>query len=473
MSSNNNLKISRGIYKMAIKEYIRSKRALSEKSLDTYCSVATSFYSALFPEDAEGLTVEKMELMNNPALVENILENHETKFKKIAQKKTVLSTLAVLFELQAYRDMLLKLSREQKAVVDLQVMTPEQEEAWVDSAEMLTVLTKLEKNAMAIYKKKDLTPADLQEIQQYIILCVYCGKYIAPRRSQDYFNFKGKNIDKATDNFFDKDTDEFVFNSFKGRFVNCKDKDGNARVLEKATQRVPIPPELKKIIAKWFKTTGHEFLLFDIQGKQLNASQLNQRVNKMFGKSKGCGINQMRHTHLTEKYGHMIDDKKDLAGEMTAMGSSIGVANYYIQSHPSLHPTPPMLEGANGMHPSHVSTEVLVLPPSPPPTTPIVVEKKARKPRVKKAVVETPVSVATVESEPEDEIGIEWTPCPSCKMRVGMHSVIESIKCGLMTTEQFAQSLTPVPIIIDVVAEPTPKKVRKPYTKKAVVAEIV
>ena len=79
-----------------------------------------------------------------------------------------------------------------------------------------------------------------------------------------------------------------------------------------------------------------------------------------------------------------------------------------------------MLEGANGMHPSHVSTEVLVLPPSPPPTSPIVVEKKARKPRVKKAVVETPVL-----------------------------------------------------IILDGVAEPTPKKVRKPYTKKAVVAEIV
>ena len=392
MSSKQDLKVSRSLYKMAIKEYIASKRKLSDKSLDTYCSVATSLYSAMFPEDTEGLTVEKIELMNNPPLVEHTLENHATKYKNIAQKKTVLSTLAVMFELQIFRDMLLKLSREQKAVVDLQVMTPEQEEAWVDSAEMLTLLTKLEKNASAIYKKKDLTPADLQEIQQYIILCLYCGKFIAPRRSQDYFNFKGKEINKETDNYFDKDTDEFVFNSFKGRFVNVKDKiTGEAKVLEKPTQRIPIPPELKKIIAKWFKTTGHDFLLFDIQGKQLNASQLNQRVNKMFGKTKGCGINQMRHTHLTEKYGHTIDDKKNLAEEMTSMGSSIGVANYYIQSHPN-----PMV-GANGSHPSHhpipVPVETVVAP---------VVEKKARKPRTKKVaeIPETETMVSTDSVEP-------------------------------------------------------------------------
>jgi integrase len=394
MSSNNDLKISRSIYKMSIKAYIGSKRTLSDKSLDTYCSVATSLYSAMFPEDTEGLTVEKMEKMNNPALVENILENHETKYKKIAQKKVVLSTLAVIFEVQAFRDMLLKLTREHKAVVDLQVMTPEQEEAWVNSAEMLTLLTKLEKNATAIYKKKDLTPADLQEIQQYIILCLYCGKYIAPRRSQDYFNFKGKDIDKVNDNYFDKDTDEFVFNSFKGRFVNVRDKEGNAKVIEKATQRVPIPPELKKIIAKWFKTTGHDFLLFDIQGKKVNASQLNQRVNKMFGKSKGCGINQMRHTHLTEKYGHLIEDKKELIADMTAMGSSIDVAKFYIQSHNPL-------EGANGSHPSHhpiptivgaVEIETPIVEPQP--------AKKVIKRRAKKVVVEVnTVPVVIIEDE--------------------------------------------------------------------------
>jgi len=383
MSSKNDLKINRGIYKMDIKEYISKKRNLSDKSLDTYSSVASSLYSSMFPEDTEGLTVGKMELINNPSLVESVLENTENKYKKIAQKKVVLSTLAVLFELQVFRDMLLKLTREHKEVIDLQVMTPAQEEAWVDSIEMLTLLTKLEKNASAIYKKKDLKPADLQEIQQYIILCLYCGKYITPRRSQDYFNFKGREINKANDNYFDKDTDEFVFNSFKGRFVNVKDKEGNAKVLEKATQRIPIPPELKKIISKWFKTTGHEFLLFDIQGKQLNASQLNQRVNKMFGKTKGCGINQMRHTHLTEKYGHLIEDKKELIADMSSMGSSIDVAKYYIQSHPSPVECENSKDGILG--------DIVI-------ETPVIQENKTRKPRTKK-IVEIPETEITVSTE--------------------------------------------------------------------------
>ena len=452
MSSKTDLKIARSIYKMGIKEYISGKRTLSDKSLDTYCSVATSLYSTMFPDDIEGLTTEKIELMNNPALVENILENHETKYKKIAQKKVVLSTLAVIFELQIYRDMLLKINREHKKVLDLQEMTPEQEEAWVDTNEMLSLLTKLEKNALAIYKKKDLTPADLQEIQQYIILCLYCGKYIAPRRSQDYFNFKNhtKSINKETDNYFDKETDEFVFNSFKGRFVNSKDKEGNAKVIEKPIQRIPIPQELKKILIKWFKITGHEFLLFDIQGKQLNASQLNQRVNKMFGKTKGCGINQMRHTHLTEKYGHMIQDNKDLVADMTAMGSSIIEAKYYIQSHPVAVEN--ILEGVNGSHPSHHPTPIphyYIDPNNHPSTLPntcpmcyllecackadqeqvlkddaehIEKQKKPRKPRTKK-VVEIPK--------------IEFTILPE----------------------------TNEPIIV------APVKVRKPRTKKAIIIE--
>ena len=433
MSSNTDLKVARSIYKMAIKEYIATKRKLSDKSLDTYCSVATSLYSAMFPEDSEGLTVEKMEAMNNPELVANILENHETKYKKIAQKKVVLSTLAVIFEMQIFRDMLLKLTKEHKEVIDKQEMTPEQSEDWVDSAEMLTLLTKLEKNAIAIYKKKELTPADLQEIQQFVILCLYCGKYIPPRRSQDYFNFKFKEINKETDNYFDKDTNEFVFNSFKGRFVNTKDKEGNAKVLEKPTQRLTIPPELKKILNKWAKTTNHEYLLFDIQGKKLNASQLNQRVNKMFGKTKGCGINQMRHTHLTEKFGHLIDDKKELIADMTAMGSSIDVSKYYIQSHPN-----PM-EGANGSHPSHHESKVIIQIP----------------------IIETP----EVEPAPYKDLFGEEVKEPQSEKKARKprtKKVVEPVVLDI-----------PVSEIVAEVEIATPKKVRKPRAKKVVISEEV
>jgi len=464
MSSKNDLKISRQIYQMAIKEYISKKRTLSDKSLDTYTSVVTSLYANMFPEDVEGLTVEKMELLNNPQAVEQFLMTHETKYKKLTQKKVVLSTLAVIFELQIYRDMLLKINKEIRSMVALQTMTPEQSEGWVSSEDMLTLLAKLEKNVNAIYRKKDLTPADLQEIQQYIILCLYCGKYIPPRRSQDYFNFKCKEINEETHNYLNK-KDEFVFNSFKGRFVNTKDKEGGNKVLEKEPQKVPIPVELKRIIAKWVKTTNNEYLLFDIQGKQLNASQLNQRMNKMFGKERGCGINQMRHTHLTEKYGHLIEDNKALAEDMTAMGSSVAEAPYYIQQHP--------LAGANGSHPSHHPTPevVLVLPPVP-PSTPVVTEKKARKPKATKVEIVPPTPVAIVEDELNEEIAFEWTPCVVCKRRVGEHSLNEFSLCGLITPTKPVPEFT-VPIIIEDTPVVVPIKVRKSRAKKVVVSDIV
>jgi hypothetical protein len=357
--SSNNLKIIFSNNKMEIKTFIATKRPLNEKSLNTYSSVATSLYREMFNDD---LTVETINLLNNPDAVMAFMEAHETKYKKLSQRKVVLSCMAVIFESDEFRKKLLETAKELNKIVDKQEMTQEQSDNWVDTTEIKTLLDKMEKNVNILYKKPNLTNADFQEIQQYIILCLYSGKYIAPRRSQDYNLFKVRNVDFDKDNYLDKN--EFVFNAFKGRFTNTK-----TGVREIPAQRIPIPQELKKIIAKWIKTTTNDFLIFDVAGKGLNSPQLNQRINKMFGKDKGCGVNQMRHTHLTEKYAHTINEKKELIADMKAMGSSILEAKYYIQNQPD--PT----AGANGPHQIHITTE----------EEPV---KKARKPRAKKEPIE-------------------------------------------------------------------------------------
>ena len=43
-----------------------------------------------------------------------------------------------------------------------------------------------------------------KEIQNYIILCVLSGKFIPPRRSKDYVDFKIKDIDPEKDNYINK-----------------------------------------------------------------------------------------------------------------------------------------------------------------------------------------------------------------------------------------------------------------------------
>ena len=113
-----------------------------------------------------------------------------------------------------------------------------------------------------------------------------------------------------------------VFNSFK-------------TVKTAGQQRIEIPKQLKTILNKWIKVNPTEYLLFDVNGSQLSSPQLNQRINKIFGSSTGVGINMMRHSVLTEKYGDGIQKKKELGKDMKAMGTSIAEAKFYIQDDPS------------------------------------------------------------------------------------------------------------------------------------------
>jgi integrase len=202
-----------------------------------------------------------------------------------------------------------------KKEVGKQEMSETTEENWVSQDEITNVLKGLKREADAIYKSKDFSNANLQQIQLYIILALLGSQYIPPRRAKDYTDFKVKNISKETDNFIEKN--EMVFNSFK--------------TAKFGQQRVPLPKELKSILTKWIKINPTEYLLFDINGNQLSSPQLNQRLNKIFGSTSGKSVNMMRHSFLTEKYGDGIIKKKELVADMTAMGSSLAEAPFYIE----------------------------------------------------------------------------------------------------------------------------------------------
>jgi integrase len=155
---------------------------------------------------------------------------------------------------------------------------------------------------------------DLQEIQNYIILCVLSGRYIPPRRSKDYVDFKIANIDKEKDNYIEKKT--MVFNSYKTAKTYMK-------------QELPIPIELMKILNKWIKVNPLDYLFFDSNWHKLSNVKLNQRLNKIFGKK--ASVNQMRHTYLSNKYKDTIQLNKDMAEDMKNMGSSMAQQQIYIK----------------------------------------------------------------------------------------------------------------------------------------------
>jgi hypothetical protein len=289
-----------------IKAYIAKKRpTLSASSITTYASILKNLYKRVFGDGVVNL---------------DQFEKTEPVLKYLAdippnRRKTILSSLVIITDKKPYRDLMATDVRDYNRDISKQEKTPQQEASWVETSDVKAVSEDLKRNADLIMKKKSITPSDLQQIQNYIIMCVLGSLYIKPRRSKDFVDFKIRNVDKETDNYMDKN--KFVFNSYK-----------TAKTYGK--QEVEIPVQLRNIITKWSKINPTDYLLFDANMNKLSSVKLNQRLNRIFD-GKKVGVNQLRHTYLTDKFGDTIRQKNDLANTMEEMGSSSAMADTYIK----------------------------------------------------------------------------------------------------------------------------------------------
>ena len=295
-----------------IRDILKEKRPnLSEGSLKTYLSLLKRVYDLTF--DDEDYKVEKFNK------VDKILKKIQD--LPLTTRKTITASLYVLTEKPEYKTSMTKDITAINKETAKQELNNKQRDSWISLENVNSVFKIYKTLADATYKrlgKKDsfTTPEDLQNIQNYIIIALLGGLYIPPRRLQDYTDFKIKNIDTDEDNYMTKN--KFVFNSYK-----------TAKTY--GTQEVPIPEELKKIIKKWITVNPTEYLLFDIHNRPLSNVTLNQRLNKIFeGK---ISVNQLRHTFLTDHYGHGLQHVTDLQHDMRLMGSSLLQQQTYIKKH--------------------------------------------------------------------------------------------------------------------------------------------
>ena len=287
-----------------IKELIvANKPNISKSSITTYLSILKNLHIKVFGDNIDVDNFKKADK------VLTFLKDVEP-----SKRKTVLSALVVITDNKKYRDQMLKDIEEYKTNESTQMKNGKQSESWVDTETIDDIFNKLESNAKLIYKKKSYTSYDLQEIQLFIILCVLSGKFIPPRRSKDYVDFKIKDIDPEVDNYLHKKT--MVFNSYK-----------TAKTYQR--QELPVPPELMKILNKWIKINPTEYLFFDSNLKKLSNVKLTQRLNKIFGKK--ASVNQMRHTYLSNKYQKTIELNKEMEEDMAKMGTSKAQEKIYIK----------------------------------------------------------------------------------------------------------------------------------------------
>ena len=289
-----------------IKDYIHKKRpSLSKSSLTTYASVLRSLYKRCF---GDGKVV--WDKFDNTSDVLNHLKDVPPN-----RRKTILSALVIITDNKDYREKMLSDVRDYNAEINKQEKTEEQKEGWVEPAEVKQTFETLKRNATLIAKKGHLKPADLQEIQSYIILALLSGLFIPPRRSKDYCDFKIKSVDENKDNFIMKK--ELVFNSYK-----------TAKYY--GTQKVECPPALMKILKDWIKINPTEYLLFDAKYQPLTPVKLNQRLNKIFG-GRPVAVNSLRHSFLTDKYAEHSKVENEMNEDLKEMGSSARQAKTYIK----------------------------------------------------------------------------------------------------------------------------------------------
>jgi hypothetical protein len=127
-----------------------------------------------------------------------------------------------------------------------------------------------------------------------------------------------KPTDKETENYIDMKKSKFVFNKYKTASAY-------------GTQEVVIPPALKKILKKWIAMIPDDvnYLLYNSKREPLTNVTLNQRLNEIFGPTKG--VNSLRHYYLTQNHSDTIRGEDKMAADMIAMGSNINQARSYVK----------------------------------------------------------------------------------------------------------------------------------------------
>lgn len=297
---------------MDFTEQIKTARPnVSASTIKTYNTLLKTTYKKVFGET-------KTPDIDNFKNVEAIL--HYTKNDRLQTRKTKLSAIIALTPMPEYREQIYKDALELKETTNKSEMTEKLEAAEITPEEMKQVVSNLKTNAKALNRKTKLTMANIQEIQNYVIVSLYHG-HIPPRRGIDFTEMVLKPTVKATENYIDMDELKLVFNKYKTASTY-------------GTQEIDIPPKLEKILKKWIAIIPDDVnhLLFNSKREPLSNVSLNQRLNEIFGGPKG--INSLRHYYLTQNHSDTIRGEDKMAADMVAMGSNIAQSRSYIKVNP-------------------------------------------------------------------------------------------------------------------------------------------
>lgn len=283
-----------------ISETLKTNREkLSEGSLKTYISVLKSCYNKLGGNNGIKFFSEN---------VEKVIEYIENNLKSDQTRKTLLSALFILTNIEDYRTAIYKYVSAVNEKYKQQ-KTNENRKDLISLDEIKSkykmFLTNLKKN-----------PTIENYILYFIVALTSCC-IMPPRRSKDITELKIKNYSTTTDNCIDKGV--FIFNIFK-----------TAKFKSNEEKQFPVPKELLSQINKFKKISNNDYLIYNPNtGKKFDSSSYGKMLNKIYGHN--VSVDYIRSTYLSDLY-KGLPKLQELEKVASEMGHNVSSAlNYYVK----------------------------------------------------------------------------------------------------------------------------------------------
>jgi site-specific recombinase XerD len=285
-----------------ISKALLEKKEFTPSTLRTYTSLLSSLYSKLNGDGGVSFfTKEK----------DTIIDYIANKMESAQSRKTLLSALVNLTQLDVYRSLMLENIRAVNEHYAKRKLDDKQKEVTKRYTEIRSICETL----IDTYQQNK----SFYNLMNVLIATLCSGYYegTPPRRLLDYCEMKWKNF-TPDDNYIKGNY--FYFNIYKtSRHV--KNSTGST------TQKIEIPKELRPLISKIKKENLSDYLLLNIKGEKFSSSSFNKRVTVLFG----FGVDRLRSIYLTD---HVYSDDllKKLEDTADKMGNSISSQmNYYVK----------------------------------------------------------------------------------------------------------------------------------------------
>lgn len=278
----------------------KNRENISESSCKTYASLLSSMYKkiGLF-NGIESFTKDKKQIVE-----------HIKTLDKPQSRKTILSGLIVITDLQEYKDLMKDNTKIVNDHYKNQKIDPEKLENMKSFEEIKSIHNEYRLRLKAVQTS--------DRYMDLLIVALFSGVIdgLPPRRLQDWTEMKklveGVDVNKEIDNYVDMKKNIFVFNKYK-----TADQYGK--------QIIDIPAELRPLIKVVAKFEG-EYLLSN-SGEKYSTSAMSKKLTKMFGVS----VDGLRAIFLSNLYKDM-PKLKGLSDTAEQMGHDVATAiSYYVK----------------------------------------------------------------------------------------------------------------------------------------------